>query len=70
MPRGKKIFWTGIGSKEDGFHTKEEFLKIMRNQYPEVVYWRFKGDPPGIPEGKLKKDDINGWMHFAGANYT
>jgi hypothetical protein len=38
----------------------------MHNTYPEVVYWRRRGDV-GVPADKLKKNNITGWINFAGA---
>jgi hypothetical protein len=59
----QKIFWMNT------LYTKEDFLRIMRNENPDIVYWRMKGDV-GVPQGKLKKDDIDGWIALAGATWT
>jgi hypothetical protein len=64
-----KIWWNGRGSRMDMTHTKNEFLKIMRKEFPDVVYWRMKGDVGVIP-GKIKKDDLAGWMTYTGAHYV
>jgi len=64
--RWPKIYWIGMGSKSDGLHTKAEFLRIMENQYPDVVYWRRKGDV-GIPHGKIRRNDLASWIQFSGA---
>jgi hypothetical protein len=64
--RWPQIYWLGPGSNPDGLHSKKAFLKIMHNTYPEVVYWRCRGDV-GVPAGKLKKNNITGWINFAGA---
>jgi hypothetical protein len=64
--RWPKIYWTGMGSKSNGLHTKAEFLHIMRNQHAEVVYWRRRGEL-GIPEGKIRHNDLAGWIQFSGA---
>jgi hypothetical protein len=55
-----------MGSRSDGLHTKAEFLRLMRTQYADVVYWRRKGDV-GIPGGKIKRNDLNAWIQFSGA---
>ena len=68
MPR-RKIYYTGIGSKTDGLHTKDEFLQIMYAQFPETRYLRRRGDTV-MPNDKIKKGDIDSWMEFAGAKYT
>jgi hypothetical protein len=67
--RRLKIYWIGLGSKTDGLHTKKDFLDLMRKQYPENVYYRRKGDKE-IPDGQIKKYDIESWMHFAGAKWV
>ena len=64
--RWPKIYWTGPGSKIDGLHTKKEFLNIIRKEYPEYVYRRMRGDI-GVPPGKLKTTDVDGWMAFVNA---
>jgi hypothetical protein len=64
--RWPKIYWIGMGSKSDGLHTKAEFLRLMRTQHADVVYWRRKGDV-GIPGGKIKRNDLNAWIQFSGA---
>ena len=45
------------GYKVSGYHTKKEFLDIVRHQHRDRVYYRMRGDPPG----RLRKDDIAGW---------
>jgi len=70
MPRHPKIQYTGVGSHISGLHTKTEFLRIMRNQFPDKIHHRFLGDAAGfVAPGKIKKDDIAGWMKFANAKY-
>ena len=59
------IYYTGIGSKTDGIHTQKEFLKIMHNQFPEMVAWKLKGVP--LPPEKIKKNDLARWLKFSGA---
>jgi len=66
--RWPQIYWTGIGSKISGIHSKKEFLDIVHKQYPETVYRRFKGDKT-IPFGKIKKTDIDSWIEFTGARW-
>jgi hypothetical protein len=61
----KYVYYTGIGSHVSGLHTKKDFLQIMRNQFPEMVLWRIKGQLPDPT--KIKKMDIDRWMEFAGA---
>jgi len=67
--RWRKIYWTGIGAKQTGLHTKTEFLNIMYREYNECLYRRRKGDKE-IPPGKIKRSDIRGWMEFANAIYV
>lgn len=68
MPR--KILYTGIGCNVNNLHTKKEFLDIMQLYFPEHTYLRRKGDPKGVPPGRYKSDDINGWMQFANAQWV
>lgn len=58
-----KIQWNGAT------YGKEEFLRTMHAQYPEVIYWRRRGDTE-IPAGKLKKRDLEGWIAFANSSTT
>jgi hypothetical protein len=55
-----KVFWNGLT------FTKSTFLKTMHKEFAENVYWRRKGDL-GIPIGKIKKNDFDGWLIFSGA---
>ena len=57
-----KIQWNGVN------YGQEEFLRLAHTQYPEVIYWRRRGDTE-IPAGKLKKRDLEGWMAFVGASW-
>jgi len=66
--RWPQIYWIGHGSKTSGIHTKGEFLKIVRNTYPDSVYWRRRGDRE-IPAGKIKKGDIAAWIAFVNATW-
>lgn len=65
-----KIFYAGIGCNVNHLHTKKEFLDIMQLYFPEHTYLRRKGDPKGVPAGRYKSDDINGWMQFANAQWV
>jgi hypothetical protein len=67
MPR-IYVHYTGIGSHITGLHSKKDFLQIMRNQFPEMVQLRMKGQSPDPT--KIKKADIKRWMEFAGATYV
>jgi hypothetical protein len=67
--RWPKIYWTGPGSKRDGLHTKKEFIDLMPKSYPEHVYRRMRGDTD-IPPGKIKRNDIDGWMAFVNARWV
>jgi hypothetical protein len=58
-----KIAWNG------GLYSHQEFLRTMHAQYPEVIYWRCRGDTE-IPAGKLKKRDLEGWIAFANSSTT
>jgi hypothetical protein len=62
------VHYTGIGSHISGLHTKNDFLKIMHNHFPEMIQWRMKGQPPDPT--KIKKADIRRWMEFVGAKYV
>jgi hypothetical protein len=58
-----KISWNGV------LYTKKVFLTTMHRENPDVVYWRMKGDTQVRP-GKIKKDDLEGWMQFSGAHFV
>lgn len=70
MPKNQKIYWTGYGCLREFVHTKAEFLSIMTGQFPEKLYVRRKGDPKGIPVGKIRMNDVQGWMEFADAHWV
>jgi hypothetical protein len=59
----RKISYNG------SLHTKKVFLMLMRERFPEVIYWRMKGDRFVTP-GKIKKTDIDGWMSFTAATWV
>jgi hypothetical protein len=59
------IHYTGRGSKTDGRHTQKEFLKIMHNEFPEMIALKLKGVP--LDPQKIKKNDLARWMVFSGA---
>jgi hypothetical protein len=67
--RWRQIYWIGVGSKTTGLHTKKEFLRLVRGAHPEAIYWRRRGDTI-IPEGKLKRNDIEGWIEIADAKWV
>jgi hypothetical protein len=62
-----KIYIKAPGFRIDGLHTKTEFLRIVQNEFSDRLYRRMKGDPPGVPIGKIKKDDLKSWMKLVGA---
>jgi hypothetical protein len=64
------IYYNGIGCKDGFLHTNIEFLRIMNVNFPHKVYVRRNGDPKGCPIGKLRINDIEGWMSFANAYRT
>jgi hypothetical protein len=68
--RMRQIYYTGIGCRADFIHTKEQFINVMTGQFPEHVWVRRKGDPPGIPQGKYKTNDVTGWMEFGNAHWV
>ena len=41
----------------------------MHRQYPEMRYWRMKGDRV-VPHNKIKRNDLDGWIAFAEAVYV
>ena len=62
--RRPKVLWLG-----HGMFTQKKFKELMLHTYPEHVYWRMRGDTV-IPPGKIKRNDIDGWMAFTGATWT
>lgn len=52
----------------DNIHTKKQFLRLIRNSYEfmDIIYRRRRGEPVG----RLRKDDIEGWMEFLGATWV
>jgi hypothetical protein len=61
----KLIFMDAPGYKM--YSTKEEFLQNVRDLNMEKMYLRRKGDPRGVPKGKIRMNDLKGWMKLAGA---
>jgi hypothetical protein len=61
----KLIFIDAPGYKM--YSTKEEFLRDVHALNMEKMYLRRKGDPPGVPKGKIRMDDLKGWMKLVGA---
>jgi len=35
-----------------------------------IIYRRRHGDLPGVPVGRLRKEDIEGWMELLGATWV
>lgn len=70
--RYPKIYWTENGANINGIYTKKEFLRkatiaMLQQGY---LYLRRKGDPVGyIPEGQVKKKDMEGYMRMLGAEW-
>lgn len=52
-------------------HTKTEFLRIVNreDEFFDRVYRRKKGDT-GVPPGKIRPKDLEGWMYFLGAYWV
>ena len=67
---GRMIYYTGPGCRCDFLHSKQDFLNTVTAQFPETVYLRRKGDPKGIPPGKIKSGDLPGWMIFTNAHWV
>ena len=65
MERGRwpTIEWRGH------IYTKTQFLRDARSAISEHLYWRQRGDPPGVPPGKVKRNDMEGWMRILGARW-
>ena len=73
------IFYTGIGSNDDGLHTEQEFLDIMKKQFVERDFYEHKEWLKCIQnEGKLMKKELpqdfktftlEDWLKFTGASY-
>ena len=68
MPRWRKIYLERDGFRMDNIHTKKQFLRLIRNSYEfmDIIYRRRRGEPVG----RLRKDDIEGWMEFLGATWV
>jgi hypothetical protein len=74
----KLIYWTGPGSKNNGLHTRKEFLRIVQAEY---LNWNLDYSQPKTTNknaklkrftinGKvLKKNDIEAWMNVANAKW-
>ena len=61
--RWPKINWNG------SIYTKKAFLQHARNAISEHLYHRRRGDPPGVPPGMVKKNDVEGWIRVLGAQW-
>jgi len=72
MPRWRKIYLERDGFRMDNIHTKKQFLRLIRNSYEfmNIIYRRRHGDLPGVPVGRLRKEDIEGWMELLGATWV
>ena len=55
----KLIYWTGPGSKNNGLHTRKEFLRIVQAEY---LNWNLDYAQPKTTNknAKLKRFTING----------
>ena len=60
------VYYTGIGAKKSGRHTKEEFLKIMNNFVDDDKYYKYYKINTYNPN-KLKKFTFNEWIEWSGA---
>jgi hypothetical protein len=75
----KLIYWTGPGSKNNGLHTRKEFLRIVQAEY---LNWNLDYSQPKTTNknaklkrftinGKvLKKNDIEAWMNVSNAKWV
>ena len=72
----KQILYTGIGSKENGIHTEQEFLKIMSENYSHI---QWSQEPTYRQHLCLKYKDwslpddfiffsLNEWLEYSGAD--
>lgn len=75
----KLVYWTGVGSRNDGLHSPKEFLRIVQAEY---LNWNLDYSQPKTTNknaklkrftinGKaLKKNDIEAWMKVANAKWV
>jgi len=67
------IFYTGIGAKESGIHSIEEFLDIMKNASTHYYEMTSLGFNMEYKNWLLPNDFINftleEWMEYTGATY-
>ena len=77
MPRWPRIYVDLPGFRADCIHTKVEFMRIIQRNPElmiqgrpvwEITYRRRRGDRT-IPYGKLKRNDVNGWMALLDARW-
>jgi hypothetical protein len=62
------VYYTGIGAKKNGIHTKEEFLKIMnKNFVDDDKYYKLYKINIYNPN-KLKQLTFNKWIEWSGAS--
>jgi hypothetical protein len=67
------IFYTGIGAKEPGIHSIEEFLNIMKNaplHYYEMTSLGFQMEYKNylLPNDFIKFT-LQEWIEYSGATY-
>lgn len=67
----KVICYTGIGARKNAKHTRKNFGKITRKLYPKAVCKRMKNYKKKYGPGSEcpKRENINGWVNFFGAEY-
>ena len=67
------IFYTGIGAKESGIHSIEEFLDIMKNASAHYYEMTSLGFEMEYKNYLLPNDFINftleEWIEYTGATY-
>jgi len=67
------IFYTGIGAKESGIHSIEEFLDIMKNASTHYYEMTSLGFEMEYKNYLLPNDFINftleEWIEYTGATY-
>lgn len=68
----KVICYTGIGARKNAKHTVKNFRKIVKKQYSRSDCKRLENNKKkyGFKAECPKKQNINGWVKFFGADYT
>jgi len=66
--KNKIICYTGMNARKNGKHTPKNYGNITRKLYPNSRCKRMEN----YPKGKRcpKRNNINGWVDFFGAEYT